>query len=263
MHKGIAYTELLTRPRAGELREVKSMRTSFAAVTVIAVLALSIGICTADPYLDLMGEAGMPGGMSNSWVGSTGLIMTPTATVAKTAGAIVSYHYVDGDPNSGNVFNANVGLPGGFEIGAAWLDDGYSGADDEGIINLKYSVPLDKFTGGLEAPAVAIGAWDITNEINRSYYIVLSTDIATGKDTEFSAVRLSLGFADSDVETDRMDGIFGGVELVPFQWWLAKAEYDGEDLNASLAYQASDWASVEVGTLGGDWGVGINAWTNW
>ena len=151
------------------------MRTSFAAVTVVVVLALSMGICAADPYLDLMGEAGMPGGMSNSWVGSTGLIMTPTASVAKTAGAIVSYHYVDGDPNSGNVFNVNVGLPGGFEIGAAWLDDGYSGADDEGIANLKYSVPVGKSQRAGSRSAVAVGARTSPRNQPR-LHIVLSTD---------------------------------------------------------------------------------------
>jgi hypothetical protein len=211
----------------------------------------------------MMGEAGMPGGMSNSWVGSTGLIITPTATIAKTAGAIASFHYLDTDPNSGNVYNVNVGLPGGFELGAAWLDDGYTGADDEAVVNLKYNVDLSQVVGGLDTPDLAVGAWDITNEVNRAYYLVLSTDVPLTPDAEFSAVRVSLGFADSDIDADRMDGIFGGIEVVPFRWGLVKAEYDGEDINASLSYQASDWASVEVATLDGELGLGLNAWTNW
>ncbi len=239
------------------------MRSYMWIVTAVAVLALTAGMSVADPYLNLMGEAGVPGATTNSWIGSTGLIMTPTATIAAPGSVIASYHYLDTTPNKGHVGNLNVGFPGGFEIGAAWLDNGFTGNNDEAIVNIKYNANLSRWFRNADSPAIAIGAWDITNEVNRSYYVVLSTDVPVSKDSQVSAARLSLGFADSDANTGRMDGIFGGVEFVPFRWGLVKAEYDGDDFNVGVAYQASDWASLEVASLDGRLGFGINAWLNW
>ncbi len=233
------------------------MRKSYAFALVVMVLAASVAM--ADPYMSVWGVDTPATRVNNSWVGSSGMIMTPVAkTVAPQAG-IWAAHYIDYDDGKIQTANINFGITPSFELGAAYID--VDGGDSETVANAKYSLNLADWTGNEDAPQLAVGAWDIANKYNRSFYIVLSQDIRMSENGDTSNFRLHLGYGDNDADAGMLDGFFGGVEFIPFERGLIQLEHDGENVNAAFNYYLSDTVDVEIGSLDGDLGAGISLHT--
>ncbi len=234
------------------------MRTWLVFVAAILVLALASATVVADPYLSIWEMETADTSVTNSWIGSTGMVLTPTAKTCVPQGMIGSYHWIDVDPDAGDVWSVNVGITGNLEIGAARLGKDLTGGDAEVVANAKYNLDLGRWTENPEAPEVAVGVWDIGNEVNRTYYLVVTQDLEIAEEAQVSSLRASIGYADSDANTGTMDGVFGGIEFVPFESGLVKLEYDADDFNAALLYSWSDKLSLEIGSIDGDLGLGVN-----
>lgn len=233
------------------------MRKSYALVLVVMVLAASVAM--ADPYMSVWGVDTPATRVNNSWIGSSGMIMTPVAkTVAPQAG-IWTVHYIDYDAGKVQSANVNFGITPSLEVGAAYID--VDGDGSEVVANAKYSLDLAKWTGNEDAPEVAIGAWDIANEFNRSFYVVLSQDVRLKESGDTSNFRLHLGYGDNDLDGGALDGFFGGIEFIPFERGLIQLEHDGENLNAAFNYYISDTVGLQIGSLDGDLGAGISLHT--
>ena len=186
------------------------------------------------------------------------MVLTPTARTCVPQGMISSFHWIDLEPNAADVWSVNIGITADLEIGAARLSEDWTGGSSEVVANAKYNVDLSRWTENPEAPEVAIGVWDIANEVNRTYYLVLTQDIEIAEEGQLSNLRGSIGYGDSDAGAGAMDGIFGGIEFVPFERGLVKLEYDADDFNAALSYSWSEKVSLEIASIDGDLGAGIN-----
>jgi len=235
------------------------VRTLYILVAVIAVVAMVSSAVMADPYLSVWDIETPESNVTNSWIGSTGMILTPTARTCAPQGVIGSFHWVDTDPDSSDVWSINVGITSNIEIGAARFNDAFGGTQSETIGNVKVNLDLPRWTDNPEAPELAVGVWDIGNNLNRAYYVVLTKEIELKEEGTISNFRVNLGYADNDTDTNgALDGIFGGIELCPFEHALGQIEYDGENINATLRYHPSDWLSLELASIDGDLGVGVN-----
>ncbi len=234
------------------------MRTRLVFTVAALVLALACATVVADPYLSIWEMETAESNVTNSWTGSTGMILTPTANTCVPQAMIGSFHWIDIEPSAADIWSVNIGITADLEIGAARLSQEWAGRDSEIIANAKYNLDLGRWSENPDAPEVAVGVWDMGNAVNRTYYLVLTQDMEIAEEAEVSNLRVSIGYGDTDVDGGVMDGIFGGIEFVPFESGLVKIEYDADDFNAALAYSWSDKLSLEIASIDGDLGAGVN-----
>ena len=237
------------------------MRALYSLVAVIAVVAMVSTVVMADPYLSVWDIETPAGNVSNSWIGSTGMVLTPTARTCAPQGVIGSFHWVNTDPDSWDVWSINVGITSNIEVGAARFNDAFGGAQSETVANVKVNLDMPRWTNNPEAPELAVGMFDVGDQLNRAYYVVITKEVELKEEGTISNLSLNLGYADNTNDHGALDGIFGGIAFSPFDHSLLQAEYDGKDVNASFRYHASDWLSLELGSLDGDLGVGVNVHT--
>lgn len=248
------------------------MRAMLIAMAVLGVLVAAHAQTV--PILD-WGTGNPEKGSQPSWYGPTGLIYTPSALVGAPLKVRGGLHMVSFDEEQ-TVLNATVALTDSIEAAVARVEDvppsaaliggGYT---NETVTSLKYKIALDRWVGGMEiAPDLAVGVWDLSDSINRSFYVVASMGVGvTGNDAD-SPLKVHVGFAQSerdckvgDLKLGGLDGLFAGIEFVPTANALLQVEYDSEDINAALRYFPLSWLSVEAGLLDGEFAWGLAAST--
>jgi hypothetical protein len=224
----------------------------------VAALLVAHTALLADGFVSVWPDQGSSLSHSTSWLGNTGLVFTPTANVSGARGASVSWHRINRDPDSLDVTNLSFSFQDTVEIGGSLVDGGGM-ADNKLLAHAKWVVPAARWLKNEEFPALAIGAIDLTNEINRAYYIVLSKTVPLGVEAggTGSLISLSLGFADNHANGGALDGLFGGAEFAGFKNTVVQAEYDGDAFNADLRWRLSERFGADVGTMDGDLGFGV------
>ena len=170
------------------------------------------------------------------------------------SGATLQYHRIQRDPDDVNVWGVNFGVTDWLEAGGSRID--ISGDGSKTIGNLKLRVPAAKLLDNPVFPEVAVGVFDVTNEINRALYVVLSKSFALEQSGYLPRINLHLGFADNKSNDGAMDGIFGGLEFNAMKFGIVQAEWDGDAFNADLRLNAGDHFSLDVGFLDSDLGYG-------
>ncbi len=220
---------------AGQLtQEVSRMRISTAVVLTLALM--------------LSGTAVMAQDVTNNWIGATGLVIAPSADTAPDGELMASFNWIDTSGRSTSVWSALFGITENFEAGVAHVR---SGGSSETIGNLKYDLNLQRLSGSPQAPDLAIGVWDLGDDIDRAWYVVLSDDFGA----QMTAARWSIGIADSSGGI--LDGLFGGAQFAVAESGLLQVDYDGDNLNAAYRHQIADQFRVGVGLIDGD--LGLNA----
>lgn len=238
------------------------MRIYMPVITAILAVALVCTVSVADPYTSVWYTDAPEKNVSNSWIGSTGMYYTPTARTAPAQAMVSSIHWVNTEPNAMTTLGINVGITPNFELGGVRIADGFGGDETEVIANAKYNIDLTRILEQEELPELAVGAWDIGNEFNQTFYVVMTKDLAIKEDADVANLRFSIGYSEADINTDNsLDGLFGGIEFVPFEDGLIQLEYDGGDFNGGLRYYPNEWISLEVASLDGDAGLGFNVHT--
>lgn len=237
------------------------MRALYSLVAVIAVVAMVSTVVMADPYLSVWDIETPEANVTNSWIGSTGMVLTPTARTCAPQGVIGSFHWVNTDPDSWDIWSVNIGITSNIEVGAARFNDAFGGGQSEIVANVKVNLDMPRWTNNPEAPELAVGVFDVGDKLDRAYYVVLSKEVELKEEGTISNLRLNLGYADNATDSGALDGIFGGIEFSPFAHALVQAEYDAKNINAAFRYHPSDWLSLELGSLDGDLGVGVNVHT--
>lgn len=159
-----------------------------------------------------------------SLLGPTGLLVTPTAEVMGMAQWNVgaSAVRVDEGPDQSLLY-ANLGFVSKLEVGAT--REKLEGADAETLINAKIQV-LGPLPGKI---SLAAGVIDITDQVDRSGYAVLSHTLGAGllmREGQITSPQIHLG-----VGGGRFDGVFGGLSAVVGRNLTVLAEYDSEDVN--------------------------------
>ncbi len=236
-------------------------------VLTLVLASMFAALCftaAADP--DLYGPLKAPGPGTNavpSYLGSTGLLITPTAMVMPPLKAGGFYHQVRTDPHQ-SFWGATVGLPGGLELSAARLKNleplptAPEEYRSETVVNAKYQVPLGKMLGNPLAPKVAVGVIDASNEVNRTYFLTLSRSF-TLTQTDQAAINLHVGWGNTNKENTRLDGFFAGADFSPFRNALLQIEYDAKDLNAGIRLYPTPWLSLDAGVVNDDFAWGATA----
>ena len=189
--------------------------------------------------------------------GPTGLIFVPTADVIgmgefNVGGALAQLEGVDA-----NWISANVGLLPQLEVGATRMKP--EGGDAETMVNAKFRLAQPTLT----ATTISVGAIDITDQVDRSLYAVLSHDLSVvtmlgGED--FTNPRVHVGIGGG-----QLNGLFAGAQITYDDKVELMAEYDTEDINLGARLLLSKTFKATVAALNGfsDFGVGAAFTSAW
>lgn len=205
-----------------------------------------------------------------SWYGQTGLVLIPSALVGPAASIQAGAHWVNTNWIVGAekedlwLYAGTVSLTDDLEVGAARLRhvpvvrSGAARFDNATVLNAKYRVPLGKLAGLAKAPDVAIGVWDITDDLNRGYYVVASKALHTRDVGGPADLTVTVGLGNNEADEGTMDGFFAGLEMAPAPMFRLQAEYDAENFNAALRFFPTRSLSLDFATIDGDLGVGAS-----
>ena len=232
------------------------------AVSLIVMIAVT---CSGQDFMYVPWDVTPPGAEANpSWYGYTGLVRTPTALISTPQKLTGSAHQVEFGGEDRRVYAVTVGLMPTLEIGAARINNVLQDTPiptyaTETVVNVKYEANIGGLFNNPAAPQMAIGIFDISDQINRTNYLVLSRSIglAQGSVSPLPQSNVHIGYASAEREPAVLDGIFGGIDFVVAQDTLAQIEYDGEDINGALRYYPAPWISLDAGMLNSELGYGF------
>lgn len=231
------------------------MRSILVVTLSLLTLSACLSVAVADPYVSVWSESKTSEALTSSWYGNSGLIMTPSARTLPVAKANVTFHRVQRDTGDLDFWGINFGLLDNLEIGGSRID--LAGGGSEEVAHLKYRVDTRKLFQRPEFPDLAIGVTDVTNEVNRGYYVVLSQTMPLGPDPDSRGLTLHLGLADNKANVGAMNGLFGGLEFSALRKAIVQLEHDGDNFNAAVRYQLADSISLDAGLLDSDFGFGV------
>lgn len=176
-----------------------------------------------------------------SLIGPTGLLAVPTADVLGVldwnAGA--TQVWTDGGADQ-SVIYANLGLLPRLEVGVAREEP--EGLDGETLINAKLhllSLP-GQFT-------VAVGMIDLTDQIERSGYVIASHTLGAGLLTPHGQIaepRVHFGIGGGS-----FDGLLAGVSATVARKADVMAEYDGAEFNVGARWPIAPRVSVTIAAM--------------
>jgi hypothetical protein len=239
------------------------MRSSMVAVIVALMCAVGVASAQTVGVLD-WGQEHPENLPTASWLGSTGLILTPSATIGDAVKLSGGYHRVDGDVQDLTAYNANLAISANIEVGVARLTNVTIPAalgdefGDETVFNAKAALDLANWFKVFGGPDVAVGVWDASDKVNRAIYVVASKKfnlVSVGLLSDFTA---HVGFGDTEQNYGALDGLFGGIEMAVMSGALLQVEYDAQDINAALHYYPTPQLSLDLGVLDGDLGFGAS-----
>ena len=239
----------------------------FSLAVMFVCLGLAATISAQTVAIEDWGASKPERSPTASWYGSTGLIIVPTARIAPPLKITGGFHTVDLDACDQDVYNANVALMSDVEFGVARINNvrsselGTETYTDETIFNAKYRVDMGTLFGLAGTPELAIGVFDGADKMDRAIYVVASKPLSLDRNDQAARVSFHVGYGKTEHEVGALDGLFFGIDLVPFDSALLQVEYDAEDFNAALRYFATEWLSLDVGWLDGNFGWGASART--
>ncbi len=192
-----------------------------------------------------------------SLLGPTGLLTVPTAdALGMLQWDVGAANVWAADGPDTSIIYANVGLLPRLEIGGARLspEDG----EAETLLNAKLRV--------VSLPGktrIAVGAFDLTDQIDRSLYAVVSHDLGAGivsPHGEFTNPQIHVG-----VGGGRFDSIFGGVSVIVGGRADVMAEYDGSNVNLGVRWPVVPKVALTAAALDGfdDLALGVSVRSPW
>jgi len=193
-----------------------------------------------------------------SLLGPTGLILTPTADTLGMAefDVGVSGIHSDNDMNETIVYG-NAGVLPGLEVGLS--RDRIEHGERQTVANAKlrlFRPPLGRFT-------VSTGMIDITDQVDRTSYVVLSHAIGAGVITRLGPIALPQ--VHIGIGNGRLDRVFGGASTVVGRRVEVMAEYDGTHVNVGARVPLALRFAATVAGLDGfrDVAAGVSFSSPW
>ena len=193
-----------------------------------------------------------------SLIGPSGLVTVPTAEVlGMTEWTVGGTAFLVSDGPDANVVYANVGLLPRLELGFARAD--VEGSEAETMLNGKVAV-LGPLPGQV---SVAAGVEDITDQVDRSAYVVLSHTLGAGllmRRGKVTSPQAHVGGGGG-----RFDGLFAGLSVTLDGRVALMAEYDGEDVNVGARWPLVANLEATAAALDGleDFAVGLSLTSPW
>ena len=198
------------------------------------------------------GLAAVPAGAAPSLLGYTGLLLVPSADALDDKEFNVAYFTLNVEEGADEtVFAANMGVDEGTEIGFARIKPDYGRADT--VLSGKYRIqPEDE-----QRPAMAVGVFDLTDQIDTTVYFVASKSLSRSyriSGREATSPRVPLG-----VGGGALDGLFAGATAVLGEKLMLIAEYDTDDINLGARLALGREIRAHAGWINGLDDVAIGA----
>lgn len=219
-------------------------------VRVLLAVGALIALFAA-PIVAQYDDTSAPLTTTPSMLGPTGSIVTPTTEVTERSYA-VGYHWLN------DTFDAlaklNISPIEKLEVGVTWVDPDSAVMDDETVFHAKYLFAEEDD----DSPALAAGVWDISDELDQTWYVVVSKTI----EGEIPII-INLGGATGDI----INGLFANATLRLTDELDFLLEYDSEELNFGLRARpyegvTLDAISVDNG-IDREFGVGASYSASW
>ncbi|MBC7289096.1 MAG: YjbH domain-containing protein [Armatimonadetes bacterium] len=203
-----------------------------------------------------------------SFVGHTGLATIPSALVGPPQSLQVFAHWTNTNWQIGTeeqdlwAWGASAAITGNIEVYALRLQNVVESAgsrqtfEDETVVGAKYNVDIGRWTQNPDAPQLAVGVWDIANEVNRAYYVALTKELHLREPEGPSDLVVTLGFGNNELNDGALDGFFAGVEFAPMPRVRLQAEYDAEDFNFAARLFPTRNLSIDVASMDSNLCVG-------
>jgi len=191
---------------------------------VIAAVAISPAVAQYDD------DAMQPKVGSPSVLGPTGALITPTTQIDPKMYS-VGYHWLNDTFDA--LVSVNVAPIERLELGATYIEPAAAGADHETVFNAKYALADEDD----DSPALSVGVWDISDELDQTWYGVVSKTI----DGEVP-ITINLGGGTGDV----LNGFFGSVILGLHDDVDFIGEYDSEEINFGLRVYPYDKITLDA-----------------
>jgi len=193
-----------------------------------------------------------------SLFGPTGLLAIPTAEVLGMSqwDVGVSAMWI-GDNNDANVLYGNVGLLPRLEGGAARTD--FDQGEAETLLNAKLGL-LHAIPGEV---SLAVGVVDLTDQIDRSPYVVLSHTLGAGvlmRKGTVTSPQVHVGIGGG-----RFDGLFAGFSAMMNEQVKVMAEFDGDAFNLGATWPLGPNLTGTLAVLNDfdDLGAGLTLSSPW
>jgi len=202
---------------------MKGLFTAFvAAVMLTAVPAMA----QDEPSL-LGGGNAVP-----NFLGSTGLLLSPTAYTVGDRGVSGHAYFTDNFEN----FGAQVGLSSRLEVGASFLNS--DSGDDGVLLNAKFALLQET----LALPAFSIGVIDALDELNvdPSVYVVASKDLSRIIPLKLFPIRAHAGWGTGVYDNEPFFGVEMNIgtplDVLPVARpvFSGLAEFVNDDFNLGL-----------------------------
>ncbi len=255
------------------------MRCTYTALLALLLVCITGGVWAQGLGESIWEKPGPEVSPVASWLGNTGLMAIPTAQVRPAQTAQIFYHWIHNGSQIGNteenleVFGADAMVTGDFEVGITRLQNvatlNTSGPvrtsrfESVTAFNGRYHLDLGRWTSNPEAPDVAIGVRDISDEVNRALYVVASKGLHLRQEQGPYDVTVTLGYGHTKDEAGLLSGFFGGVDFTPGANFRIQAEYDAQDWNACLRFYPSRTLSLDLGTFNSNLGAGLTYESSW
>jgi len=214
-------------------------------------LAVVFALVVAVPALAQDEETTATVTSAPSVLGPTGAIITPTTELPPVKGLNVGYHWISDTLDTAAKLNA-APIPK-LELGLLWYDPAAAGTDEELIFNAKYLfVEEDE-----KNPAVAAGVMDIGDEVDQTWYGVISKVLNKDGDVP---ITINLGGASGDT----ISGFFGSAKLAIHEKVDVIGEYDSSELNFAVRARPYKDLTLDLMTVDNrtdrEFGAGV-AWS--
>lgn len=190
---------------------------------------------------------------AQSYLGYSGLLLTPTTEVLSERQISLGGYYIDLEDDDYAVSLAGtVGLLPGLEAGVNVVD--VKDGESDTSINAKYELLKESQT----IPSVALGITGLGSDwYDDCIYLVAGKSFNAPAEAAFWAPRVYFGVGSDDP----VDGLFVGFSAAVADRLTLMAEYDSDDFNAGVRFAVSDKLRLHGGVFGGDWanfGVGVS-----
>jgi len=163
-------------------------------------------------------------------------VITPTTELPPVKSFQVGFHWVDETLNAAP--KVNVAPIPELELGAMWFDQVNSEVDEQLIFNAKYLFVEEDDKN----PAIAAGVSDMTNEVDQSWYGVVSKVV--NHDGEVP-ITINLGAASGDT----IEGFFGSVKLGLHEKVDVIGEYDSSEANFAVRLRPYENITIDFLTI--------------
>ena len=224
-----------------------------SCVRGILFVLVVLGLCALP-----MGAWGSP-----SLLGPTGLLLTPTADTLGMAQFNLGASWLTPDSVDETVLFADAGVLPGLEVGMT--QEKLEGVEAHTLLNAKFRVPLG-IAGAVATPlkfSLAVGGFDLTDEDQRSTYVVASHTLGAGLLPSVGGVsppQLSVGYGAGRFD----DHVFGGISFDCSRSKLV-AEYDGANVNVGAKIPLAPKLEATVAGLDGvrNYALGMSFCSPW